>query len=77
MTRTPTAQEIDHHLDHLKHDKPSARLRSVAYLTSYLDTLLTLGVIPEEYRDGIKATVDQTRAVHGLPDLGLRGRVDA
>jgi hypothetical protein len=73
MSRQATADQIaDRDRDERKHDTPGVRIRSVAYLTAYLDTLLTMGAIPMEYRDGIRATVDQTRKVHDLPELGLR-----
>jgi hypothetical protein len=76
MTRHATEFErADHDRDLLKHDTPSARVRSVAYLTAYLDTLLRLNAIPLEYRDGIRATVDSTRKMFDLPDLGPREMV--
>lgn len=77
MNRATADQIADHERDHRKHDAPGVRLHSVAYLTAYLDTLLALGVIPPDYRDGVRATVDRTRKVHGLPELGLRTREDA
>lgn len=78
MTRHATQEERwDRDRDNRKHDAPGARMHSVAYLTAYLDALLALGVIPAEYRAGIRRTVDQTRKVHDLPELGLRESTDA
>lgn len=71
MTRPATADEhADRDRDERKHDTHSARIRSVSYLTAYLDTLLRMNAIPAEYRAGIRATVDSTRKVFDLPDLG-------
>jgi hypothetical protein len=82
MTRMANKYErADHDRDNRKHDpRPGdldKRILHVSYLTAYLDTLLRMGAIPEEYRSGIRATVDNTRAAFALPDLGPRERADA
>lgn len=83
MTRNATqAEHFDHDRDLRKHeprptDTAVKRILNVSYLTAYLDTLLRINVIPAEYRDGIRATVDSTRKAFDLPELGPGERVDA
>lgn len=81
MRAATQAEQFDRNHDYRKHEpRPSdpavKRVLQVAYLTAYLDTLLNLGAIPLEYRDGIRATVDSTRKVFELPALNL-GSVEA
>lgn len=83
MTRAASQeQRWDRERDLRKHEpRPSDdrrlndhhRIMHVSYLTAYLDTLLRVGAIPPDLRDGIRSTVDRTRVAFGLPELGSRG----
>lgn len=78
----PSADQIaDHERDHRKHGLRASdldkRILHVSYLTAYLDTLLRMGAVPPDLRQGIRAAVDNTRAAFALPELGPKERADA
>jgi hypothetical protein len=82
MTRMANEYErADHDRDNRKHDpRPGdldKRILHVAYLTAYLDTLLRLNRIPDDLRDGVRRSVDNTRKAFNLPELHHAGSVDA
>lgn len=81
----PTAQDHDHRRDERKHewrpgdpvDVAVKRMHHVAYLTAYLDTLLRLNRIPDDLKDGVRRSVDNTRRAFDLPPLGHAGSTNA
>lgn len=75
MTRAATQEEKwDRDRDLAKHEPRASgfdeRTLRVAYLTAYLDTLLRLNRIPDDVRDGVRRSVDNTRKAFDLPSLG-------
>lgn len=77
--RGPTADQIaDHQRDYRKHEpRPEDRVRSVAYLTAYLDTMLAMGTIPEPHVAGLRQAVTNTRNTFDLPPLLHHDKVSA